>query len=162
MNTSNVSPLPEGSDAHRVTTMDRRIERNWLRRNWKPFAAVMLMASIGITVAMWPEHGRTFVMDDTRINISRVTTGQFDDFIPVRGRMTPLRTIFLDAVEGGRVEKIHVEDGANVKAGDLLVELSNTTLQLDVISREAQVTEQLNAVLTLELDLERNKLQHKL
>ena len=68
----------------------------------------MLMASIGTAVAMWPEHGRTFVVDDTRINISTVTTGQFDDFIPVRGRVTPLRTIFLDAVEGGRVEKIHI------------------------------------------------------
>ena len=162
MNTSNISPLADSADAHRVTNMDRRIERTWLSRYWKPFAVVMLMAIIGTAVAMWPEYGRTFVVDDARINISTVTTGQFDDFIPVRGRVTPLRTIFLDAVEGGQVEKIHVEDGANVKAGDLLVELSNTTLQLDIISREAQVTEQLNAVLTLELDLERNKLQHKL
>ncbi len=161
MNTGNISTLTDGIDTHRHTTMDRRIERGWLHRYWKSISAVMLLAGIGIAFILWPERGRSFVVDDARINISRVTTGQFDDFIPVRGRVTPLRTVYLDSVEGGRVEKVYVEDGINVKAGDLLVELSNTALQLDVISREAQVTEQLNALLTLELDLERNKLQHK-
>ncbi|MFQ5535416.1 MAG: efflux RND transporter periplasmic adaptor subunit [Sphingomonadales bacterium] len=92
-----------------------------------------------------------------RIVISDVVVGRFDDFIPVRGRVTPLRTLYLDAVEGGRIERILVEDGAFVEAGDLLVELSNTTLQLDVISREAQVTGQLNNLRTIELALEQNR-----
>jgi HlyD family secretion protein len=69
--------------------------------------------------------------------------------------------VFLDAIEGGRVEAIYVEDGARVEAGDLIVDLSNTELQLDVIAREAEVTEQLNNLRNTELSLEQNRLTHK-
>src|SRR5690606_5350921 len=123
-------------------------------------AAAALLAAGALWVA--PEaNTRTLRVDDDRIVVSRVTTGRFEDFIPLRARVTPLRTIYLDAVDGGRVERVLVEDGAFVREGDLLVELSNTTLQLDVLSREADVTEQLNAMRTLELELERNRLQHE-
>jgi HlyD family secretion protein len=54
-----------------------------------------------------------------------------------------------------------VEDGAQVEVGQLIVELSNTQLQLDVIAREAQVTEQLNNLRNTELSLEQNRLNHK-
>jgi HlyD family secretion protein len=87
--------------------------------------------------------------------------GEFDDYIPVRGQVAPLKTVFLDAIEGGRVEAIHVEDGEQVELGQLIVELSNTQLQLDVIAREAQVTEQLNNLRNTELSLEQNRLDHK-
>ena len=50
-----------------------------------------------------------------RLAIATVQSGTFDDFLPLRGRVTPLVTVYLDAVEGGRVEKKLVEDGAQVK-----------------------------------------------
>ncbi len=59
------------------------------------------------------------------------------------------------------MEAVYVEDGAQVKAGDLIIELSNTQLQLDVIAREAEVTEQLNNLRNTELSLEQNRLEHK-
>lgn len=108
-----------------------------------------------------PGGGRSLNVDNERITISTVTTGEFEDFIPIRGRVTPFRTLYLDAIEGGRVEAKHVEDGTYVEKGQLIVELSNTQLQLDVISREAQVTEQLNNQRNLELALEQNRLAHK-
>ena len=54
-----------------------------------------------------------------------------------------------------------VEDGTLVEAGDLIAVLSNTNLQLEVLGREAAVTEQLNNLRTIELQLEQNRLQHK-
>ncbi len=162
MDRDTVTPLISKHDNRTQSGMDRKIQPSRLT-TWDKygFAALSLTSVVLIVIWLWPESGRTLVINEDRISISRVATGQFDDFIPVRGRVTPLRTIYLDAVEGGRVEKVLVEDGVYTNAGDLLVELSNTTLQLDVISREAQVTEQLNNLRTLELDLERNRLQHK-
>jgi len=108
-----------------------------------------------------PDAGRALKVQNDRIVVSTVTSGEFDDYIPVRGQVAPLKTVFLDAIEGGRVEAIHVEDGAQVEVGDLIVELSNTQLQLDVIAREAEVSEQLKNLRNTELSLEQNRLEHK-
>jgi HlyD family secretion protein len=142
--------------------MDRKIERRF-PKGLKPAAAGLfgLLLIILATMMLKPEAGRALRLDAGRVSIATVSRGVFEDFIPVRGRVTPLRTLFLDSIEGGRVEEIFVEDGAPVKAGDLLVRLSNTSLQLDVISREAEVTEQLNNLNTLALQLEQNRLDHK-
>jgi len=79
----------------------------------------------------------------------------------LRGRLVPRSTVYLDAIEGGRVEEILVEDGTVVAAGDPIARLSNTNLQLEVLGREAAVTEQLNNMRTIELQLEQNRLSHK-
>lgn len=100
-------------------------------------------------------------VDNSRIVISTVVSGVFEDFIPIRGRVTPAKTVYLDAVEGGRVEKILVEDGARLTAGNLIVELSNASLQLSVLGNETRVAEQLNNMRSIELNLEQNRLQHK-
>ncbi len=105
--------------------------------------------------------GRSLSIDSQRIIVSPVTVGTFEDFIPLRGRLVPRSTVYLDAIEGGRVEEIRVEDGAIVAAGDLIAVLSNTNLQLEVLGREAAVTEQLNNMRTIELQLEQNRLAHK-
>ena len=105
--------------------------------------------------------GRALSINTERIVLSKVHEGTFEDFIPVRGRVAPAKTVYLDAIEGGRVEKILVEDGVELNAGDLIVELSNASLQLNVLSNEARVAEQLNSMRSIELSLEQNRLQHK-
>jgi HlyD family secretion protein len=105
--------------------------------------------------------GRSLSINAQRIIVSPVTVGIFEDFIPLRGRLVPRSTVYLDAIEGGRVEEILVEDGAVVDAGELIAVLSNTNLQLEVLGREAAVTEQLNNMRTIELQLEQNRLAHK-
>jgi HlyD family secretion protein len=106
-------------------------------------------------------QGRSLTINSQRITVSPVTVGTYEDFIPLRGRLVPRSTVYLDAIEGGRVEEILVEDGAIVEAGDLIAVLSNTNLQLEVLGREAAVTEQLNNMRTIELQLEQNRLSHK-
>ncbi|MCP4048397.1 MAG: efflux RND transporter periplasmic adaptor subunit [Gammaproteobacteria bacterium] len=142
--------------------MDRVVERTPWQKYRKPVTWVG--TAILALLAFWffkPDSGRTLRIQNDRIVISRVSGGVFDDYIPVRGQVAPLKTVFLDAIEGGRVEALFVEDGAMINAGDLIVELSNTQLQLDVIARESEVTEQLNNLRNTELSLEQNRLEHK-
>jgi HlyD family secretion protein len=69
----------------------------------------------------------------------------------------PKTTVFLDAIEGGRVDTVYAEDGDILKKGDLIISLSNSSLQLQVTNAEAQVAEQLNNMRSLELALEQNR-----
>jgi HlyD family secretion protein len=142
--------------------MDRVIEKSrWQQHRSKILWAAGLVLVIAAFLLLKPDAGRALKVENDRIVVSTVSRGEFDDYIPVRGQVAPLKTVFLDAIEGGRVEVIHVEDGAQLEAGQLIVELSNTQLQLDVIAREAQVTEQLNNLRNTELSLEQNRLEHK-
>lgn len=140
--------------------MDRKITKknNWIQKFVLP-CALLIVAFIAYNTLT--SNGRALSVDQRKIQISSVTSGTFEDFIPVRGRVTPAKTLYLDAVEGGRVERILVEDGANLTAGDLIVELSNASLQLNVLGNEARVAEQLNNMRSIELNLEQNRLQHK-
>ena len=142
--------------------MDRRVEKKM------SFGRYGLYAAGGIAVLLFAwwfidmlAGGRSLSVNSQRITASPVTTGTYEDFIPLRGRLVPRSTVFLDAIEGGRVEEILVEDGAIVEAGDPIAVLSNTNLQLEVLGREAAVTEQLNNMRTIELQLEQNRLSHK-
>ncbi len=92
-------------------------------------------------------------MSRDRLAISAVQSGTFDDFLPLRGRVTPLVTVYLDAVEGGRVEQKLVEDGAQVTAGQPLAVLSNAELQLSTLEKQAEVEQQLNNMRSQELAL---------
>lgn len=142
--------------------MDRKVAKKTpLGRRIGLLAGVIL----AIVFAWWLidtlGKGRSLSVNSERITVSDVTVGTFEDFIPLRGRLVPRSTVYLDAIEGGRVEKVLVEDGVVVEPGDLIAVLSNTNLQLEVLGREAAVTEQLNNMRTIELQLEQNRLSHK-
>ena len=89
----------------------------------------------------------------SRLTISPVEQGVFEDFLPLRARVTPLVTVYLDAVEGGRVEQLLVEDGTQVVKGQLLAVLSNADLQLSTLARQTEVEQQLNNMRSQELAL---------
>lgn len=141
--------------------MDRKITRktNWFKKLGLPGLALFVVGYM--IFSTFSSSGRKLTVDQGKIQISNVTSATFEDFIPVRGRVTPAKTLYLDAIEGGRVERILVEDGASLKSGDLIVELSNASLQLSVLGNEARVAEQLNNMRSIELNLEQNRLLHK-
>ena len=141
--------------------MDREIKRPFFSRYKNILYLFLAAVSVsGTWIFLKPVQDASYSMAADKLVISSVVTSTFEDFVPIRGLVTPLSTLYLDAVEGGRVEKVHVEDGALVTPGQLIVELSNTALQLDAISREAEVAQQHNNFATLELQLERNRLDH--
>lgn len=142
--------------------MDRKIapKNNHVKRFGLLFIGLGVLGLLGYWLMSAPS-GKALSVTTNRISISTVKSGVFEDFIPIRGRVTPAKTVYLDAVEGGRVERILVEDGASLQAGNLIVELSNASLQLSVLGNEARVAEQLNNMRSIELNLEQNRLEHK-
>lgn len=78
-------------------------------------------------------------VDTDRLTIGEVKNGIFQEYIPVNGIVLPLTTIYLDAVEGGRVEERFVDDGAIMKKGQPILRLSNTDLQLGLVTQQTNV-----------------------
>jgi HlyD family secretion protein len=152
----------EPSGAVSGQAMDRVVRP---RSPWGKRAAVLgVLAALGVAayfLFLRRAGGKSLAVAGSHITTAKVTRGQFEDIIAVRGRVTPLRTTFVDTAPGGQVEAILVEDGATVEKGQPLVELTNTELQLDLISREAQITEQLNNLRGLELAQEQTRLVHE-
>ncbi len=157
-----ISVSQEKSGAVSGAGMDRKVDvqKNPLKKWGLVFASLIIAGFVGYQLFN-TTTGKSLSVNSERITISTVQKGIFEDFIPIRGRVTPAKTVYLDAIEGGRVEKIHVEDGSGLAAGELIVELSNASLQLSVLGNEARVAEQLNNMRTIELSLEQNRLQHK-
>jgi HlyD family secretion protein len=142
--------------------MDRVVaKRRPIGRILAYVAAAVVLAAFVWWLATMLLGGRSLSVNAQKVFVSPVTVGTFEDFIPLRGRLVPRSTVYLDAIEGGRVEQVLVEDGTLVEAGDPIALLSNTNLQLEVLGREAAVTEQLNNMRTIELQLEQNRLSHK-
>ena len=140
--------------------MDRKIQRSSRR----PLAiGGGIVAAILLVVLVWVtrDSSTSYTLDGQRIRTAVVATGAYEDYIPLRATVAPERTVFLDAIEGGRVERILVEDGAYVEERQPILELSNTSLQLDVIAREAEVSEQLNNLRNTQLAIQQNRLSLK-
>jgi HlyD family secretion protein len=74
-----------------------------------------------------------------RITISEIKSGPFKEFIPVNGVVLPITTIYLDALEGGRVEEKYVEDGTMMKKDQPILRLSNTDLELSLVNQQTAV-----------------------
>lgn len=163
-NVKNGAEPPQPNESVRAISgagMDRRVESK--KTPWRMLSiagGVLLLAFLAFLL-LDTANGRNLLVGADRVTISKVARGKFEDFVPIRGRVTPLNTVYLDAIEGGRIERILVEDGTQLQEGDLIVELSNTTLQLEVTRNEAVVTEQLNNIRRIELELEQNRLSHK-
>jgi HlyD family secretion protein len=139
--------------------MDRVVEVKGLSKQVKIAigAALALIAVIAFYMMAPSASSQTVAAE--RVTISTVTKGRFDDFLPLRARVTPLLTVFLDAVEGGRVEKLLVEDGAMVQQGQLLAVLSNSEIQLNLLARQSDVSREVNSMRSQELALAQNSLQ---
>jgi len=160
--TTNTTPLASVTNAVSGAGMDRKVTTNVSpMKKWLSLTLIVLLVVFSGYMIAGKSTGKALSVDNSRIVISKVTSGVFEDFIPIRGRVTPAKTVYLDAIEGGRVEKILVEDGASLTAGNLIVELSNASLQLSVLGNETRVAEQLNNMRSIELSLEQNRLQHK-
>jgi HlyD family secretion protein len=141
--------------------MDRRVTTSWLTRSrlialvafgLVAVAAIFLFVRFGLT--------RSLTVSRDRLVVSTVQAGSFRDYIPVTGNVEPRDTVYLDAVDGGQVVEVLVEEGSMVRVGQPLVRLSNTNLQLQVVNSEAQVSEQLNRLTATKLQFAQSRLQH--
>lgn len=153
-----------GMNAQRIMTsqagMDRKIDSS-SKRPLLIGAGIVAAVAIASVFLFSYDSSTSFTLDGQRIRTAEVATGVYEDFIPLRASVEPERTVYLDAIEGGRVEAVLAEEGRFVEEGEPLIELSNTSLQLDVIAREAEVSEQLNNLRNTQLAIEQNRLSLK-
>jgi len=120
--------------------MDRVIEKKkWPAKKIITVSAVTAIVLLIIASFYFTSGKSKLNVDTERITISEVSKGPFREFIPVNGIVLPVTTIYLDALEGGRVEEKFVEDGAMMKKGDPILRLSNTDLELSLANQETSV-----------------------
>lgn len=120
--------------------MDRVIvKKKWTSKKILTIVGIAALVAL-IAGSYYFTSGKSKLNVDTeRITISTVTKGNFQEFIPVNGVVLPLTSIYLDAMEGGRVEEKFVDDGAMMKKGQPILRLSNTDLQLGLVTQQTNV-----------------------
>ncbi|MEZ4699791.1 MAG: HlyD family efflux transporter periplasmic adaptor subunit [Rhodothermales bacterium] len=142
--------------------MDRQRERRFwtMRRTLQLAGAVVLVALLGY--ALWTTTGgRKLNVDTERLTVSTVRFEPFQERIAITGNVLPRTTVYLDAVEGGRIEEIYVQEGAMVEDHEPILRLSNSTLQLSLLNTESQRLEQISQLEQTRFQIEEGNLTRR-
>ena len=142
--------------------MDTRIERK-SRFTKKQIYSVAggLLLLLCVAWLVLRDTSSSMKVEKERVTISRVEQGQFNDYIRVIGQVLPSRIIYLDAIEGGRVEERLLEEGAMVKAGDVILRLSNPLLNIGIMQSQADLAYQENELRNTRISMEQESLRLK-
>ncbi|HLY54131.1 MAG TPA: efflux RND transporter periplasmic adaptor subunit [Stellaceae bacterium] len=145
--------------AHFSRGMDRPVARRFWsgRRLTYAAAGAAAIAALAVLLLVLGPADRTLRVEASKITVATVAAAPFHDFIPLRGQVVPLETVYLDVGQGGRVEEVLAEAGQHVTAGQPLLRFSDANLELDAIARETQVIEQINTQRQLELQFEQTR-----
>lgn len=141
--------------------MDRQIEKkSFLRRYaWYIAAAAALAALL-----MWIVLGTTastMTIDATDITISDVTRGKFDDYVRLNGQVLPIQVVQISPEEGGIVREKVVEEGTRVRKGDVILRLSNSNLDLQILNAEAELAEKQNLLRNTQVAMQQDRLNNR-
>lgn len=124
-----------------------------------------LAGGIFLLLVVWLllcDHSSTLRIDARTISVGEVVRGEFNDYIRVTGQVQPITTVQLSPLEAGIVERLVVEEGTSVRKGDVLVELSNTSLTLEILNSEAELAEKQNILRNTLISMEQEKLDLRL
>jgi len=142
--------------------MDRALTLPWWRqRRIRLVAGALVLIAGLLLLAKLLDGERHLRMERVQLGIATVTRGTFTDFVPLRARVVPRETLYLDAVEGGRVERVMAEPGDLVEAGQPLLRLANTELELTVLDREARLIESITQLQARQSMLEQDRLANQ-
>lgn len=111
--------------------------------------------------AFFSANKSTYRANIKELSIDSVFQGVFFDYISVTGNLEPIATIYLDALEGGRVEEKVIEEGSMVKKGAVILKMSNPDLDLSILNSEAQLAEKSNFLRNTMVVMEQEKLRIK-
>jgi HlyD family secretion protein len=104
---------------------------------------------------------RSVVVREASVVVSPVRQAVFTEYVPAQAIVAPRTTAYLDAIEGGQVAEVMVEEGAQVARGQVLLKLKNTNLQLEMLGRQAQLMEQLDRLNQTILSFEQARVTHE-
>jgi HlyD family secretion protein len=142
--------------------MDRVIKKSkWNAKRILTIAGIVGIVAL-IAGSVYFTSGKSKLnVDMERITISEIKKGSFQENIPVNGIVLPVTTIYLDALEGGRVEEKFVEDGAMMKKDQPILRLSNTDLELQLANQETQVFNVLTQMQIAKNNVEQNSISRQ-
>ena len=146
--------------------MDIRIEKKkGLRALFTKRGIPYLLGAVLLIFIVWlllRGNSSTLRIDARTISVGTVTRGEFNDYIRVTGQVQPITTLQLSPLDAGVVERLVLEEGASVHKGDVLVELSNTSLTLEILNSEAELAEKQNILRNTLISMEQEKLDLRL
>jgi HlyD family secretion protein len=120
--------------------VDRVIKKKkWGRKRILTITGITALVALIVLSYLYTSGKNKLNVDLERITISEVKKGPFQEQIPINGVVLPITSIYLDAVEGGRVEEKYVEDGAVVKKDEPILRLSNTDIELNLVNQQTSV-----------------------
>ncbi|MDY4565588.1 MAG: HlyD family efflux transporter periplasmic adaptor subunit [Prevotella sp.] len=141
--------------------MDRQIEKkSFLRRYAWYVAAAAALAALLVWIVLGTT-ANTMTIDATDITISDVTRGKFDDYVRLNGQVLPIQVVQISPEEGGIVREKVVEEGARVRKGDVILRLSNSNLDLQILNAEAELAEKQNLLRNTQVAMQQDRLNNR-
>lgn len=141
--------------------MDRQIEKkSFLRRYAWYIAAAAALAALLVWIVLGTTAS-TMTVDASDITISDVTRGKFDDYVRLNGQVLPIQVVQISPEEGGIVREKVVEEGARVRKGDVILRLSNSNLDLQILNAEAELAEKQNLLRNTQVAMQQDRLNNR-
>ncbi len=138
--------------------MDRKIEKKrWTPKKIAYIGAATLFGVFAIYSLLFASNKSKLNVETDKITVSTVSKSAFTEFIPVTGVVQPLKTIRLDAIEGGYVSRKYMEGGNMVKKGDTILQLQNHRLMMDFVNRETEMYRLVNDLQNTRLRLRQDR-----
>lgn len=142
--------------------MDKKIEKKtWTVKRIATYGGIGIFVLFISYQFIFADRRSKLVVEKDKITISEIKMGEFKEYIPQTGEVSPSRTVFLDAIEGGNIKNIVLESGAMVKKGDPIIEISNLNREIAVLQQEAQLVESINRSRDTRLGIIRNDLDQR-
>jgi len=139
--------------------MDRKIKkRKWPLRKILLYGGIVVVAGILLGAILRDAGTSRLNVEGERLLTDTIHQGVFKEYITLFGIVEPIKTVYIDAVERGRVEEVFAEDGAMLDKGAKILQLSNSDLQLQVLNQEAQIIQQINTIRSNEVLREQQSL----
>jgi HlyD family secretion protein len=143
-----------------MENMDRKIEKKKGLKRKHFFWIAGGIVIVFILFRIISEAGtKSLLVDRDKITISSVISGQFNDYIRISGQVEPIATIYLDAEEGGRVKERLIEEGAMVKAGEVILKLENRTLYQEIMLSESDLAQKENMLRQTRISFENQMIE---
>lgn len=141
--------------------MDIKLEKKkGLQKKHIPYVIGGTLFVVLLGWIIFGNHASTLKVDARGISIGTVTSDQFNDFVRVDGRVQPITVVQLSPEEGGIVQEKVVEEGSQVKKGDIIIRLSNSNLDLQILSAEADLAEKQNYLRNTQVTMEQDRLNN--
>jgi len=138
--------------------MDRAIKKKkWTTKRILTIGAIIAFLMLLVYIFFLRDKQSRLYVNKDQLSIATVIEDKFQEFIPVDGIVFPKNTVYIDAVTGGIVEEVHVEDGAILKKGDPILKLMNANMELSTMEQETRMLDAINNLQNTKIQLEQSR-----